>query len=207
MQISKNLIRRIVMMCIGVFLLGFSISLAVYANFGTDPCTCLNLGVSGKIGLQFGTWQLIFNCIVLIFMFLLSRDLIGIGTLVNMVSIGFLVDFFRWLYSELLPSQPTFPVRILLMIFALLLLSFSAALYIYPNLGVSPYDSLGFMVSKHLHIQFRWCRILCDVLAVLVGWLCGSVVGVSTVITAFCMGPLIKKFNDLIAKRFPLEFD
>lgn len=207
MQISKNLIRRIVMMCIGVFLLGFSISLAVYANFGTDPCTCLNLGVSGKIGLPFGLWQLIFNCVVLILMFLLSRDLIGIGTLVNMVSIGFLVDFFRWLYSGLLPSQPAFPVRILLMIFALLLLSFSAALYIYPNLGVSPYDSLGFMVSKHLHIQFRWCRILCDVLAVLVGWLCGSVVGVSTVITAFCMGPLIKRFNDLIAKKFPLEFD
>lgn len=204
---NKNLVQRIGMMCIGVFLLGFAISLAVYVNLGTDPCTCMNLGVSGKIGLPFGTWQLIINCIILVFMFFLSRRLIGIGTLVNMVSIGFLVDFFGWVYARILPTQPGLLLRILIMIFALVLLAFSAALYIYPQLGVSPYDSLGFIASERLHIQFRWCRITCDVLAVLIGFLCGSVVGVGTVLTAFCMGPLIKGFGDLIAKKFPLQFD
>jgi NifU-like protein involved in Fe-S cluster formation len=67
--------------------------------------------------------------------------------------------------------------------------------------------SIGFILSDQTHVQFRWCRITCDIIAVLIGFLCGAVVGVGTVITAFCMGPLIKYFGDIIQKKIPLQFD
>ncbi len=204
---NKSLLKRIAMMCVGVFIMGFAISLSVYASLGTDPCTCLNLGVSGKIGMSFGTWQLLMNSTILVFTFVFSRHLIGIGTIVNMVSIGFLVDFFNGIYAHILPSEPTILLRILFMLCSVVILAFTAALYIYPQLGVSPYDSIGFILADRTHIEFRWCRIFYDVLAVLIGYLCGSVVGVGTVITAFCMGPLIKYFSDLIQRKFPLQFD
>lgn len=207
MYISKNLVRRIGMMCVGVFILGVAVSLSVYAHLGSDPGTCMNLGVSQQVGLSFGVWQLLLNCIILIFMFIFSRHLIGIGTVVNMTCIGFLADFLKSIYARILPAEPAVAARILIMAFAVVLLAFGAALYIYPRLGISPYDSIGFIFAERLHIQFRWCRITCDVLAVLIGFLCGSVVGVGTVFTAFCMGPLIKGFGDLIAKKFPLQFD
>jgi uncharacterized membrane protein YczE len=205
--LDKNKVRRILMVCVGILLMGFAISLSVYANFGTDPCTCMNLGVSGKLRLSFGVWQLLFNLVVLAIMFFLSRRLIGIGTVVNMVSIGFLVDFFRSLFAQYLPSDPPIPVRILVMAAAVVLLSFTAALYMYPKLGVSPFDSLAIILSERTGLQYRWCRVIFDVTAVVIGWLCGSVVGVGTVITAFFMGPLIKAFTDLIAKRFHFEPD
>lgn len=202
MHIQKDLIRRVVMVCVGVFFMGFAISLLVYAAFGSDPCTCMNLGISSVLGLSLGMWQLSLNVIILLFMFLFSRHLIGIGTVINMVSIGFLVDFFRGIFAQIFPEPPTSPVRILVMLFAVVLLSFTAALYISPQLGVSPYDGLAFMIAEHLHVQFRWCRIVCDVIAVIIGWLCGSVVGVGTVLTAFFMGPLIKNFIDMITDKF-----
>lgn len=204
---NKSLLKRIAMVCIGVLLIGFAISLSVYANLGTDPCTCLNLGISGIIGMDFGTFLLLFNCIILVFTFLLARHLIGIGTIINMVSIGFLVDFFRGVFVYILPSQPSVLFRVFVMLCGIAILSFAAALYIYPQLGVSPYDSIGFILAERTHIQFRWCRIFCDVLAVLIGFLCGSIVGVGTVITAFCIGPLIKYFGDQLQIKIPLQFD
>ncbi len=203
----KNLIKRVIMVCVGVFFISFAVALSVYAGMGTDPCTCMNLGISAKTGLSFGNWQLIFNCSILIFTFLFSRHFIGIGTFINMTAVGYLVDFFRWVFTFTFPAQPSVPLRILVMVIALALLSFSAALYIYPQLGISPYDSIGYMMAEHFRFQFRWCRIASDVLALLIGWLCGSVIGIGTVLTAFCMGPFIKAFGDLIAKKFPLEFD
>ena len=204
---NHNLIKRISMVCIGVLLLSFAVSLFIYANLGTDPASCMNLGISSKVGLSFGMWQLTFNCIVLVFTFIFARHFIGIGTVINMVSIGFLADFFNVVLSRILPSHPSVFLRIIIMIFALILISFAAALYIYPQLGISPYDSVAFIFAERLHIQFRWCRIVWDVSAVLIGWLCGSVVGVGTVATAFCLGPLIKYFTDLLQKKVTLQFD
>jgi uncharacterized membrane protein YczE len=195
------------MVCVGIFFMGFAVALSVYAGMGCDPCTCMNLGVSEKLGFSFGTWQLILNGSILVFTFFFSRHFIGIGTVINMVAIGYLVDFFRWILTFILPAQPSLGLRILIMVVALVLLSFTAALYIYPQLGISPYDSIAYMVAEHSHWQFRWCRIACDMLALLIGWLCGSVVGIGTVLTAFCLGPFIKAFGDLIAKKFPLEFN
>lgn len=123
------------------------------------------------------------------------------------VSIGFLVDFFRGVFVYILPSQPSVLFRIFVMLCGIAILSFAAALYIYPQLGISPYDSIGFILAERTHIQFRWCRIFCDVLAVLIGFLCGSIVGVGTVITAFCIGPLIKYFGDQLQIKIPLQFD
>jgi hypothetical protein len=202
---NKTLFKRITMMCIGVLIMGFAVSLCVYANLGTDPCTCLNLGLSSVIGLSFGTWQLIFNSVVLIFTFFLARHLIGIATIVNMVAIGFLVDYFSGVLKTILPSNPTMATRVLVMICGVVVLAFTVSLYIYPSLGVSPYDSIAIMLSKFTHIKFHWCRIFCDVAAVLVGFFCGSVIGIGTIITAFCLGPLIKLFNHLIVKIMPME--
>ncbi len=200
--IRKDLTRRVFMVCIGVFLLGFAISLLVYSALGSDPCTCMNLGISGRIGLTLGMWQLTLNAIILVFMFLFSRHLIGIGTVINMVCVGFLVDFFRGIWAAVLPAQPSWAVRIGFMLVAVVLVAFSAALYMAPKLGVSPYDGLAILFSEHLNVQFRWCRIVCDIIAVLIGWLCGSVVGVGTLLTAFCTGPLIKLFDEFITKKF-----
>jgi len=204
---SKNLIRRIVMVCAGVLIMGFAVSLLIYANLGTDPASCMNLGVSSKIGLSFGTYQLIFNSIVLVFTFIFARHFIGIGTIINMAFVGYLADFFKMVIIPIFPSHPSLLLRIIVMGLAAVMLSFSASLYIHPQLGLSPYDSIAFMVAEHTGFQFHWLRIVCDMMALSIGWLCGSVVGVGTVVTALCLGPLIKFFSDMLQKKFPLQID
>ena len=62
--------------------------------FGTDPFTAMNLGISEKIGLLLGHWQLLFNLILFIFVVFGDRRQIGIGTVANMVLVGNSGTFF-----------------------------------------------------------------------------------------------------------------
>ena len=51
---------------------------------------------------------------------------------------------------------------------------------------------------------FRVVRIATDFICVLTGGLLGATVGIGTVLTAFCMGPVIQFFNEKIS--MPLRY-
>jgi uncharacterized protein len=203
--LKKNLLKRTVMMLAGVAMLGFGISLNICSGLGTDPFTCFNLGVSQKFGINYALWQCIANAIILIFTLLFARNLVGPGTVVSMTMVGISASAFRSYFQSILPAQPQLLPRVLLMIAGVLFVGIGAALYISAKVGISPYDSIGFIGENITHIEFRWCRIVCDVTAVLIGWALGSAVGVGTVITAFCMGPFIRYFGRVFTKNILRE--
>lgn len=87
---------RTVLVIIGVIIIGFGVSLLVRAGLGTDPFSCLNLGISKLTGKSFGTCQLIMNLILCLVPFIFSKKNLGIGTLINMILVGYTADFFRF---------------------------------------------------------------------------------------------------------------
>lgn len=190
------------LVCAGVSVLGFGVSLIILANFGTDPYTCLNLGISGRLHISFGIWSSIINAAVLVFTFRFGRRMIGLGTIVNMTMVGILADVFRGLLKTVLPPALPMAGRITLLLAGLLVFGVGVGLYIAPDFGFSPYDSVAYLLTNATHLDFRLCRIFTDCLCVLAGWLLGSTVGVGTVLTAFCTGPFIRFFSGLFARRF-----
>lgn len=196
----KYMLKRLFMMCFGVLLMGVSIALFNKATFGNDPFTCMNMGVSGAIGMTFGTLQLIVNCVLFVLVLVFARHLIGIGTIVNMVCVGFLADFFTPLLQFDISQNVI--LRGLFLLIGVVLLSIAAAFYFTANLGVAPYDALGFILTEKTKIHFRWCRIISDVIVTLIGLICGAIVGIGTLVTAFFMGPLISFFREKMAEPF-----
>ena len=79
-------------------------------------------------------------------------------------------------------------------------------------LGVSTYDAIALIMSNKWKLgKFRYCRIGVELGTVLLGtmlYYCGNgnfsglgaLVSIGTIITAFCMGPLIEVFTNTIAK-------
>ena len=83
----------------------------------------------------------------------IGRKHIGYGTVFNMIFIGYIADFFRWLWTMLIPQTYFLEGEFIFgsasqFSFHLLLFVFAAAAYIASGLGVSPYDALPFMISK-----------------------------------------------------------
>ena len=76
---------KIIMMLLGNLLMGIAVAILRMSRFGTDPFTCMNLGVSGFLNISFGTYQLLVNIIFFIFVLWKGRSCIGAGTIVNMI--------------------------------------------------------------------------------------------------------------------------
>ena len=188
---------KIIMMLLGNLLLGIAVSILRMSRFGTDPFTCMNLGVSGFLNISFGTYQLLVNIILFIFVLWKGRSCIGAGTIVNMAGIGYIADFGVFVLTKCLgqPEMLSMQIRILLMIFAV-------------NMGIAPYDAFGVIIEKisNRKIPFKVARVLTDVICVAIGFLFGSIVGVATVITAFCMGPLIEVFRVQCMEKLIIKY-
>ena len=196
----------IVSMCLGVVFIGISVGLMRIANFGTDPFSCMNLGISSNLPVSYGTCQLLVNLVLFIVMVLALRKAIGLGTLVNMAGCGYTADFLLWILGHFNISTESMDehlvIRVVLMLAAVILLGFGAGLYMQCDIGIAPYDALGQVIEQAVHgkLQYKWTRIGTDLICVTVGFLLGSVVGVATVITAFFTGPLVTFFRNRLAK-------
>lgn len=186
---------RLCMTVGGVLLSGFAVGFFQIANFGTDPFTVFATGIANVFGVSYGTLYPYLNLVLLAAMCVYGRRYIGIATVINLVGIGFMADFSLGLWKALTP-EPGMAERILYMLIGLLLVSLACSMYMTSDLGVSTYDVMAISLAKlPTRIQFRAWRIGTDCICVLTGFLLGATVGVGTVLTAFCMGPVIQLFN------------
>ncbi len=198
---GQRLPRRIFAMLISVIIMGCGVALFVLGNMGADPFSTLNLGVSSKVGLSFGTWQAVFNILLLIIVFFLDRSMLGLGTLGNMFLVGFSADVCgKALAAVLLPADTfSMGVRLLFTLGGVAFQLLGCSFYVTANLGMAPYDCISFIVPNRTKLPFRWWRIISDVTCVAVGFFCGASVGLGTIIMAFGTGPLLPLCNKYIA--------
>ena len=76
-----------------------------------------------------------------------------------------------------------------------------ASLYQTADLGIAPYDYLSLGLRDYTHFQYFGCRVFTDAFCALLCWLLGGLVGLGTLICAFCLGPFIQFFNGLVSER------
>ena len=201
--------RRATMMVAGILLIGISVGLLRLAAFGVDPFSCMNMGISGFLGMSFGNWQLIANILLLIVVFFTARSFIGLGTVVNMVFVGYIADFVCWLAQDAGMESPL-ALRIALLLVGIVMTCAGAGIYMAADLGIAPYDAAAYVLLKAIknRIAFRWARIITDFVCVGTGTLfcllanneLSAIVGVGTIITAFLTGPLIQFFRVHVAE-------
>lgn len=196
---------RVLLVFIGVICQGFGVYWLNRIRFGTDPCTVFNMGISGKVGLSYGTTLLIFNVILFIFVILFGINEIGIGTLANMVVVGYTVDFCEWAFRHRLAEEFFEPMktRVFILVLALIWFILAAALYMAVDLGQSPYDATPAIISSKMpRIPFTVIRICWDGFMAVAGFLLGGTVGIVTVVIALFLGPAITFMKLLFKKIF-----
>ncbi len=197
---------RMIMMLCGIMAQGLGLSLLRAVNLGTDPCSCLTQGVTNFVPLSFGTCQLLCHLVTFVFVLRYDLSMIGFGTIGNMCFLGYISDFFQWIWSLLLPAG-FFQVvlnRYILLLPSLAVFLLGAAAYMCAGLGSSPYDALLFIISGHVRrFPFKIVRMLWDISFMAAGFVLGGDVGIVTILVAFFLGPIItgvqKKLEVLIA--------
>ena len=185
--------RRVVALFGSIFMMGFCVAVFKLIGAGTDPCSCMNLGISGRLGISFGTWQLMLNIALLLIVMRFAPEKISLGTLVNMVFVGYIAELFMHLLGGLIPPEGLPPLT-LAVVFALTLAAYlvSASIYLAADLGCAPYDAVPMILAAHTkRLTYRAIRVVWDVAALSIGFALGETVGIATLITGFCLGPAI----------------
>lgn len=220
---QHNMVKRIVLSFISIIIMGFGIALFSVSGFGVDPFTSMNMNIASTLGIGFGTYQLIVNAVILLYVVIVAhRGLVGIGTAFNMVGCGYTCELFQRLIEPMVKENYTMAVRVPLLIAGIITLCFACSLFFTANVGVGPYDALGFMLSRSTKLAHKWARIFTDITVILIGLIISGGfsalldgdfskihnIGIGTVITALCMGPLINLFNKYAsAKIFNVDYE
>lgn len=196
--------RRIVMTVSGVLLNGVLVGLFKVSRMGVDPFQVLCAGLDSVIPLSFGTLYTILNAVLLLGMFLVDRHYIGLGTVVNMLFLGYVAQYAQAFFEFLFPN-PSAIARLAMLLVAIPFLCLAGSLYITSDLGVSTYDVWALTLDRRTRFPFRFLRIGTDLLCVVLGFaLLGfrpaGMIGVGTIITAFFTGPLIDFFNRKVSR-------
>ncbi len=202
--------KRIIMSLVGVIITAISIGAFKFAAFGVDPFQSFMSGIDTLIPMDFGTLYVIVNAVLLLFALIFDRHYIGIATFINLFLLGYVVDFSQNILVRIFPI-PSLSVRATFFVLGFICLCFGSSLYMTADMGVSTYDAIALVCTNKWSLgKFRTVRIITDFVCIILGigmFLLGggtasnitTFVSIGTIITAFCMGPLIDLFNRKIS--------
>lgn len=195
----SNIAWRTLMSFVGIAILSLGTAFLRGGRVGLDPFTATNTGLSQRFNLSLGVYQLLANAVIFIFILIMDRRKIGIGTLLNMVLVGFEVQWFIALYQRIFGQQTNIIIILSNLVIGLILFTLGASMYMGADLGVAPYDAIAPILSDRFHTQYRTIRIAQDILFMIVAYFAGGPVGIGTVIVAFFTGPLITYWDNHVS--------
>ena len=179
-----ELARRLPRLLAGVVLLGAGIAMTLEAELGVSPYDVLHQGIARVTGLSFGVVVVGVGLIVLL-LWIPLRQRIGIGTVINTLTVGFIVDF----VLSNLGNADSLPVRWVYLLGGIVVTAFGIGLYIGAGLGPGPRDGLMTGIAARGHPVWI-VRTGLELTALAAGWLLGGDVGIGTVVFAISIGPL-----------------
>ena len=191
---------------IGLLIFSYGISMSIKVQYlGIHPWDVLNISLFDKFGLTIGTWNIIVGATLIAGTLILKGKYIQIGTILNGVMVGILVDFF--LFYDLLPPQMGPVMDILILLSAILLMGVGGGLYSAAHLGTGPRDGFMLTISDLTNLSISRVRILCECTVLLIGLLLSGPVFVFTFIYTFIQSPIFQKsflyFTERLHTRFP----
>jgi uncharacterized membrane protein YczE len=144
----------------------------------------LHQGIAKATGTSIGVAVVLVGLVVLLAWIPLQQHL-GIGTILNALSIGFIANLgLAWI-----PEQHALVARIALLALAIVGFGLGGGLYIGCGLGPGPRD--GLMTAITARGYRLWIvRTVIECSALVIGFLLGGKVGIGTVVIALTIGPL-----------------
>jgi uncharacterized membrane protein YczE len=157
----------------------------VTARLGLAPWDVFHQGVARHIGLKLG-WVIEITGFVLLLLWIPLRQRPGIGTILNAVEIGLVVN----LIGNHLPSTDRLIPRLAYVVGAVMVIAVGSGLYIGAGLGTGPRDGIMIGIASHGY-SVGVVRTVLEAAVLVAGVALGGHVGIGTVAFTLGIGPLL----------------
>ena len=176
----------LLMLIIGLFLFGLGEAIIIGSCSGVSPWTVLAQGISSRSNLSIGMTTFLISVSILIFWIPL-KQVPGIGTILNAIIIASAID----LTLPYLPHPDSMVLKMLQACLGILIVGIGSGIYLSSNLGPGPRDGLMVGLQKKTDASIATIRTIIELLAVLMGWMLGGLVGIGTILFVFGIGPCV----------------
>lgn len=188
---SYEVLLRYTFFFLGLVCFGLGIAISVKVqHLGLHPWDVLNLAFSEKFGLSIGVWSVIIGLILITISLLVSRKHINIGTFLNALLIGPILDFFLWL--DILPDPSFTWTDYLLLLLGILIVGTGGGLYVAGGIGAGPRDGFMLSVAERTGLSVSRARIFVECVVLLIGYLLGGPVFLVTFFYTFFLSPVFQ---------------
>jgi uncharacterized protein len=192
---------RYVIFILGLIFFGLGNAIAVKVqHVGLHPWEVLNVALYHHFGLTIGTWGVICGLLLVIISFFTARKYIRIGTFLNALLIGPIMDFFLWL--DFLPEPTHSWVDYPIIFCAIVIAGIGGGMYVAAGLGAGPRDGFMLSISNKTKLSVSQARILVESFVLIIGFILGGPVFIATFFYTFIQSPVFQRsmsiFNSLI---------
>ncbi len=188
---SSGYPKRLIYLALGQVITALGVVAMLRADIGLEPWSCLHQGLSKVTGIPFGACSIVVAAVVFLIALLL-REPVGLGTLINSVVPGILIDLLDGM--GLIPTMRHLWSGTLMLLAGAALLALGTYFYMAAAMGAGPRDSLMVAFARVFRADPGVCRTVLDLTVVVVGFLMGGKVGLGTLLAALLLGPCLQFF-------------
>lgn len=175
----------------GLIMLSIGIVLMKRANIGMNPWGVFHTGIENATGIPLGWVIQIVGILVLLLSIILIKTKVGLGTILNILVIGTIINLFEILFTY----EPTVVLyQGILFTIGLFLITFGRSMYISSDLGPGPRDGLFVGISRITKFETKYIKPIIEAIVLLIGYLLGAIVGIGTVISVLLSGFMVNMF-------------
>ncbi|MBT2722408.1 YitT family protein [Bacillus sp. ISL-46] len=185
----------------GLTFFGLGNAIAVKVKYvGLHPWEVLNVALYQHFGLTIGTWGVICGLILIFISFFVARSYISIGTILNALCIGPIMDFFLWL--DILPKATGTWLDYLILLSGIMITGIGGGMYVAAGIGAGPRDGFMLSISNKTKLSVSQARIIVESIVLMIGLLLGGPVFIATFLYTFIQSPIfhhsLKLFKSLV---------
>lgn len=176
---------------LGLIFFGLGVAFSVKVKYlGLHPWDVLNVALFEHFGFSIGTWSIVVGLILIGISLLVNKNYVNIGTFLNALLIGPIMDFFLWL--DILPDASNTWTDYLLLLVGISLTGLGGGLYVSGGVGAGPRDGFMLSISERFRLSVVKARILVELIVLAIGFLLGGPIFWVTFIYTLILSPIFQ---------------
>jgi len=167
---KDKLLKRCIVLVIGLFIMAIGVALSIKANLGTSPVSCVPYVYSLAFPMTVGLLSIIVNVLMILLQIVLLRkeyQLIQLVQLPVALIFGFFIDFAMFLLSGLQTSNYIYQWTLCLL--SCVIIAFGVFLEVKANVTYLAGEGLSIAISKAFNKEFGKAKVGVDASLVIIG--------------------------------------
>lgn len=198
-MIKEQIVLKYIFYVLGIGILALGISLMIQSNLGTSPFDALLVGLSVRVGLTVGSWEIIIALMLIGLNAVVQRQKPEWLGMVTALLTGAGIDMWLLILQHGLTPELWYSRWVFFGI-GLVITGLGTAVYLYTNFAAIPIDRLTLVLQQLLRTNMLVARTVVYMVFLIMALMLGGPIGVGTVLTVGLGGVVLQYFIPVVGK-------